>query len=79
MGRHPYRPAHIHYIVRAPGCRTLVTQIFDRPDKYIADDAVFAVKDSLLVDFKQAPAGSNVDFLVTYDIQLAPASVSVAA
>jgi catechol 1,2-dioxygenase len=79
MGRHPYRPAHIHYIVRAPGCRTLVTQIFDRPDRYIADDAVFAVKDSLLVDFKPAPAGSNVDFLVTYDIQLAPVQMQAAA
>ncbi len=56
-----------------------MTQIFDRPDKYIADDAVFAVKDSLLVDFKPAPAGSNVDFLVTYDIELAPAVMQVAA
>jgi catechol 1,2-dioxygenase len=76
MGRHPYRPAHIHYIVRAPGCRTLVTQIFDRTDKYNTDDAVFAVKDSLLVDFKPAPAGSDVAYLVEYDIELAPAAPS---
>ncbi|WOK35816.1 intradiol ring-cleavage dioxygenase [Sphingomonas sp. C3-2] len=76
MGRHPYRPAHIHYIVRAPGCRTLVTQIFDRTDKYNADDSVFAVKDSLLVDFTPAEAGADYDTKVRYDIQLAPAADS---
>ena len=79
MGRHPYRPAHIHYIVRARGCRTLVTQIFDRTDKYCADDAVFAVKDSLKVDFEPAAAGSGADYRVQYDIRLAAADPSVRA
>jgi len=51
MDRHPYRPAHIHLIVKAPGHRQLTTQIFDRRDKYIKDDSVFAVKDELVVDF----------------------------
>lgn len=51
MDRHPYRPAHIHLIVTAPGHRQLTTQIFDRRDKYVTDDSVFAVKDELVVDF----------------------------
>ncbi|KAM0786398.1 hypothetical protein ACM66B_001865 [Microbotryomycetes sp. NB124-2] len=51
MDRHPYRPAHIHFYVTAPGHKTLVTQVFDRESDYLKDDSVFAVKDSLVVDF----------------------------
>lgn len=50
-GRHPYRPAHIHVIVRAAGHRSLATHLFDRESAYIDSDAVFAVKPSLLRDF----------------------------
>ena len=50
-GRHPYRPAHIHMIVRAPGHGSLTTHIFDCESAYIDSDAVFAVKPSLLRDF----------------------------
>jgi hydroxyquinol 1,2-dioxygenase len=50
-GRHPWRPAHIHMIVRAEGHRTLVTHIFDRDSEYLDSDAVFAVKRSLLRRF----------------------------
>lgn len=49
--RHPYRPAHIHFIVSAPGHRELVTHIFVAGSDYIDSDAVFAVKRSLIVDF----------------------------
>lgn len=52
LDRHPYRPAHIHFWVESPGHTTLVTQIFDRTSDYLKDDAVFAVKDDLIVDFK---------------------------
>jgi catechol 1,2-dioxygenase len=50
-GRHPWRPAHIHVIVRAPGYRTVVTHLFDEASKYLDSDAVFAVKPSLLRRF----------------------------
>jgi hydroxyquinol 1,2-dioxygenase len=49
--RHPWRPAHIHLIVRAPGYRTVATHIFDAGSEYLDSDAVFAVKPSLLRDF----------------------------
>jgi len=47
-GRHPWRPAHIHVIVRAPGHRPVTTHVFDRDSEHIDSDAVFAVKPSLL-------------------------------
>ncbi len=51
--RHPYRPAHIHFIVAAPGCRTLTTHIFVAGSPYIESDAVFAVKKSLVSEFAE--------------------------
>ena len=50
-GRHAYRPAHIHFIVTAPGHRALTTHIFVAGSPYIESDAVFAVKKSLIKDF----------------------------
>ena len=50
-GRHPWRPAHIHMIVRAAGHRSVTTHVFDRASRYIDSDAVFAVKPSLFRDF----------------------------
>lgn len=53
MGRHAWRPAHIHFIVSKPGYRRLVTHIFAHDDPYIDSDAVFGVKESLLVEFRE--------------------------
>ena len=50
-GRHPWRPAHIHFVVSADGYEPVTTHIFDRTDEYLQSDAVFAVKDSLICDF----------------------------
>jgi protocatechuate 3,4-dioxygenase beta subunit len=49
--RHPYRPAHIHFIATAPGHRELTTHIFVADSPYLDSDAVFAVKKSLIADF----------------------------
>ncbi|MFH1797122.1 MAG: intradiol ring-cleavage dioxygenase [Pseudomonadota bacterium] len=53
LGRHPYRPAHLHYIIKADGFESLTTHIFDPDDPYINSDAVFGVKESLLAEFKK--------------------------
>lgn len=50
-GRHPYRPAHIHFLVTAPGHRLVTTHLFVADSPYIDSDAVFGVKDSLVRDF----------------------------
>jgi hydroxyquinol 1,2-dioxygenase len=53
LGRHPNRPAHIHFIVSAVGYQPVVTQLFVSGDPYLASDAVFGVRDSLVVEFKK--------------------------
>ncbi len=50
-GRHIYRPAHVHFIVSAPGHKTVTTEIFGEGDPYLDSDAVFGVKGSLVADF----------------------------
>jgi hydroxyquinol 1,2-dioxygenase len=73
-GRHPWRPAHIHMIVRADGYRTLTTHIFDGDSEYLDSDAVFAVKPSLVRRFTTAdptPDGAP-DLSVRCDLVLAP-------
>ena len=50
-GRHPWRPSHLHYIITAPGHRDLVTEVFPEDDPYIDEDAVFGVREKLLVPY----------------------------
>ena len=47
-GRHPNRPAHLHFIVAAPGYRPVTTHVFVADSPYLDSDAVFGVKDSLV-------------------------------
>lgn len=73
LGRHPYRPAHLHYIVEAEGFDALTTHIFDPDDPYINSDAVFGVKESLLAEFRKvedAEAAAKVDVEAPfYDVE----------
>jgi catechol 1,2-dioxygenase len=55
-GRHPWRPAHIHIVVRAAGRRSVTTHIFDAGSTYLDDDTVFAVKPSLIREFEPRAA-----------------------
>jgi hydroxyquinol 1,2-dioxygenase len=55
--RSPMRPAHIHFMVSAPGHRTLVTHVFLAGGAHLEDDAVFGVKESLIEPFTEQPAG----------------------
>jgi catechol 1,2-dioxygenase len=80
LGRHPYRPAHLHYIIEAAGHESLVTHIFDPDDPYIHSDAVFGVKESLMATFEKvddpgriAAEGFGGPFhAVEHDFVLAP-------
>jgi catechol 1,2-dioxygenase len=58
-GRHPWRPAHIHVIVSAPGYHSVATHIFDAGSKYLTSDAVFAVKTSLIRMFEPHEPGTE--------------------
>ena len=56
VGRHPWRPAHIHLVARAPGFSSLTTHIFDADSQFLDRDTVFAVKTSLIRTFRERPA-----------------------
>ncbi|HSW19845.1 MAG TPA: dioxygenase [Ramlibacter sp.] len=81
LGRHPNRPGHMHTMLNAPGYQPLVTHLFDADSPYIESDAVFGVRDSLIVQFGKHPAGAAPDGRVLdkpwydcqYDFHLVPA------
>ncbi|WP_449433429.1 intradiol ring-cleavage dioxygenase [Pseudomonas putida] len=59
-GRHPWRPAHLHFKIEAAGHRTLVTHLFNHDDPYLDSDAVFGVKDSLRIAYTSVPGNDPV-------------------
>ena len=54
LGRHAWRPAHLHMIIKAPGHQPLITEFFPEDDKYLDQDAVFGVRGGLVLPFRQA-------------------------
>jgi catechol 1,2-dioxygenase len=71
MGRHPYRPAHIHMMVTHPDYIGVTAQLYPNDDPYLKTDTVSAVKDDLLLDFKpiqNEPNGAILD--VEYNVRL---------
>jgi catechol 1,2-dioxygenase len=80
-GRHPNRPAHIHFIVSAPGHRPVTTHLFVDDSPYLDSDAVFGVRQSLVRPFplvddpaRAAEAGLPSPFrTVHFEVTLLPA------
>jgi hydroxyquinol 1,2-dioxygenase len=58
-GRHPWRPAHVHFRIQAPGYRTLITHVFRAGDPYLDSDVVFGVRASLVADYVAHDAGTG--------------------
>lgn len=79
-GRHPYRPAHIHFIARAERHRPVTTHAFVAGSPYVDSDAVFAVKRGLITDFTESHDEQDAEHFgviapfaqATFDIVLAP-------
>lgn len=61
QGRHPFRPEHIHFMIRAPGYGKLVTHVFARGDSFLESDVVFGVKKSLIRNFEEHLEGTAPD------------------
>jgi hydroxyquinol 1,2-dioxygenase len=61
LGRHPWRPAHLHFMIEAPGYDRLITHVFRSGDQYLDSDAVFGVRSSLIADWKRYEAGVAPD------------------
>ena len=79
-GRHPWRPAHLHFKLSAAGYQTIVTHLFVKGDPYLESDAVFGVKDALVCNFPRhaasnAPDGRKMEtpwYSLGYEFVLAP-------
>jgi hydroxyquinol 1,2-dioxygenase len=79
--RHPWRPAHVHFMIEAPGYEKLATHVFVNGDQYLDSDAVFGVKDTLIGNFVHHDAGMAPDgkvmaepyYTFNFDFALAPA------
>lgn len=84
MGRRPWRPSHLHMIVEAKGFKPIVTELFPSDDPYLDKDAVFGVRNSLVIEYKpqsdssRLPAGLEARnklktpyYTVDYDFVLA--------
>jgi len=87
QGRHPWRPAHVHFMISAPGFEQLVTHVFVAGDQYLDSDVVFGVKDSLIHEFVRCPPGRAPDgrmvdaayFHLNYDFGLKQVASSAQA
>ncbi len=81
MGRHPNRPGHIHAMVYKDGYVSLTTHLFPSDSPYLDSDAVFGVRDTLILPFEKhapgkAPDGRVLDkpfHTASFDFALAPA------
>lgn len=82
MGRHLNRPGHMHMMFNAPGHERLVTHLFVKDSPYLDSDAVFGVRNSLIVDFPKHPPGKAPDgrqmdkpfYTAKYDFRLVPSA-----
>ena len=85
LGRHPWRPAHLHFMLLAPGFERLITHVFRDQDKYLDSDAVFGVRSTLISDWVKheagtAPDGTPMDrpfYTLNYDFVLNPVKTGV--
>ena len=73
QARHGMRPAHIHFLVGAPGYRELVTALYLRDDPHLADDVVFGSSDDLAVDLVANDPNCPIKGLpsIRFDMRLA--------
>ena len=78
--RHPMRPAHVHFLVNAPGHEPLITHVFIDGDKYLDSDVVFGVKDDLIARVEKRTDANMPDgkpagepwHLMTYEFHVRP-------
>ena len=69
LERHPFRPAHMHFLFGANGYDRVCTHIFVAGDPYLESDAVFGVKNTLIVAFKPTNEG-RIRWLAEFDFVL---------
>ena len=83
-GRHPWRPAHLHFMIKKDGYETLITHVFRSGGKYLESDAVFGVRSSLIADWIRHEPGPAPDasvmttpfYTLEYDFVLNPTTAT---
>jgi catechol 1,2-dioxygenase len=70
QNRHPFRPAHLHFMVSKPGYKVLVTQVFADDDERLATDVTFSVVDSLVGCFERHEEAGRSWYTLDYDLLL---------
>jgi catechol 1,2-dioxygenase len=73
IGRHPFRPAHVHFMVTAPGHKTIVTHTFVGDDEYLTDDTVFGVKETLVAPFEHIKG--ETEWRSPFDFVMVPVEI----
>lgn len=87
LGRHPWRPAHLHFKIDAPGYESLITHVFRADGPYLDSDAVFGVRKSLIADWIRHEPGTTPDgsiserpfYTLAYDFVLNAVAVPAGA
>ena len=69
LGRHPWRPAHLHFMIKRSGFQTLITHIFRAGDPYLDSDAVFGVRSSLVTNWIRSRARARPRRVVSSTIR----------
>jgi protocatechuate 3,4-dioxygenase beta subunit len=72
IGENTWRPSHIHYLVRHPGYKQLITQLYFKGDPHNKTDEF--IKESLIIELSEKKAGKSIYKAGTFDIVLAPAA-----
>lgn len=86
LGRHPWRPAHLHFMIKAEGYEPLITHVFRDGGRYLDSDAVFGVRSSLVANWVRHEPGTAPDgqtcatpfYTLAYDFVLNPVHAAVA-
>jgi protocatechuate 3,4-dioxygenase beta subunit len=70
--RHGMRPAHVHFIISAPGFKSLTTAVYFKDDPYLETDTVFGVTESLVGEVAEHDPSSPIVGLpaLRFDVQL---------
>lgn len=76
LGRHPWRPPHLHFMIEAPGYERLITHVFRGDGPYLDSDAVFGVRSTLIADWERhqgsGPDEPPVYYTLEHDFVLNP-------
>lgn len=85
QNRHPFRPAHLHFLGFKPGYKTLVTQVFVDHDEHLESDVVFGVTRHLIGDFREgdgpppAPDVAGPWYRLDYEFVMEPGTAKLPA